>query len=186
LQTLPLERSHNLYEDADGESHFRDIEVDWAEETPSGKMSKRLPATGILFRETTADYENSWHRAATPTICDQPGRWDLDHRQRRRNPPHRRRRDCAGLGHHRQGPHHQIIGRQTAPHDLRADRLIGCRGGGLPAAGGTQLIPGWTVSRARSQRELSRETPSAQRASFVTQLLVETLKAPLSDCYFTM
>jgi hypothetical protein len=26
-------------------------------------MSKRLPATGIVFRETTADYENSWHRA---------------------------------------------------------------------------------------------------------------------------
>jgi hypothetical protein len=53
----------NLYEDADGESHFRDIEVDWVEETPSGKMSKRLAATGIVFRETTADYENSWHRA---------------------------------------------------------------------------------------------------------------------------
>jgi hypothetical protein len=56
-------RIHNLYEDSDGESHFRDIEVDWVEETPSGKMSKRLPATGIVFRETTADYENSWHRA---------------------------------------------------------------------------------------------------------------------------
>jgi hypothetical protein len=46
-------RIHNLYEDANGESHFRDIEVDWVEETPSGKMSKRLPATGIVFRETT-------------------------------------------------------------------------------------------------------------------------------------
>ena len=57
-------RIHNLYEDADGESHFRDIEVDWVEETPpSGKLSKRLPATGIVFRETTADYENSWHPA---------------------------------------------------------------------------------------------------------------------------
>jgi hypothetical protein len=56
-------RIHNLYEDADGESHFRDIEVDWVEETPTGKLSKRLPATGIMFRETTADYENSWHRA---------------------------------------------------------------------------------------------------------------------------
>src|SRR5207302_9139082 len=48
---------------ADGESHFRDIEVDWVEEAPSGKLSKRLPATGIVFRETTTDYENSWHRA---------------------------------------------------------------------------------------------------------------------------
>ena len=24
---------------------------------------RRLPATGIVFRETTTDYENSWHRA---------------------------------------------------------------------------------------------------------------------------
>jgi hypothetical protein len=56
-------RIHNLYEDANGDSHFRDIEVDWAEETPAGKMSKRLPATGIAFRETTTDYENGWHRA---------------------------------------------------------------------------------------------------------------------------
>jgi hypothetical protein len=46
-----------------GESHFRDIEVDWVEETPSGKLSGRLPVTGIMFRETTTDYENSWHRA---------------------------------------------------------------------------------------------------------------------------
>jgi hypothetical protein len=30
---------------------------------PSGRMSKRLPATGIVFRKTTANYENSWHRA---------------------------------------------------------------------------------------------------------------------------
>ena len=42
---------------------------------PSGKQSERLPATGIVFRETTTDYENSCH-------------------------------------HHRQGPHHQIIGRR--------------------------------------------------------------------------
>ena len=56
-------RIHNLYEDANGESHFRDIEVDWVEETSTGKLSKRLPATGIMFRETTTDYENSWHRA---------------------------------------------------------------------------------------------------------------------------
>jgi hypothetical protein len=30
---------------------------------PSGKMSNRLAATGIAFRETTTDCENSWHRA---------------------------------------------------------------------------------------------------------------------------
>ena len=56
-------RIHNVYEDANGESHFRDIEVDWTEETPTGKLSKRLPATGIIIRETTMDFEDSWHRA---------------------------------------------------------------------------------------------------------------------------
>jgi hypothetical protein len=56
-------RIHNLYEDANGESHFRDVEVDWIEESPTGKLSNRLPATGIVFRVTTNDYENSWHRA---------------------------------------------------------------------------------------------------------------------------
>jgi quercetin dioxygenase-like cupin family protein len=32
-------------------------------QTSTGKQSKRLPATGVVFRETTTDYENSWHRA---------------------------------------------------------------------------------------------------------------------------
>src|SRR6266567_3305883 len=56
-------RIHNLYEDASGESHFRDIEVEWIEEAPTGKLSKRLPATGIMVRETIADFEDTWHRA---------------------------------------------------------------------------------------------------------------------------
>jgi quercetin dioxygenase-like cupin family protein len=56
-------RIHNLYEDANGESHFRDLELDWAEVTATGRLSKRLPATGVVFRETTADYVNDWHRA---------------------------------------------------------------------------------------------------------------------------
>jgi hypothetical protein len=56
-------RIHNLYEDAAGESHFRDIEVDWAEVTATGRLSQRRPASGIIFRETGADYVNDWHRA---------------------------------------------------------------------------------------------------------------------------
>ena len=36
-------RIHNLYTDASGQSHFRDVEVEWVEETRSGKLSKRLP-----------------------------------------------------------------------------------------------------------------------------------------------
>jgi hypothetical protein len=56
-------RIHNLYTDANGGSHFRDIEIEWAEERRGSKLSKRLPATGIIFRETRADNELDWHTA---------------------------------------------------------------------------------------------------------------------------
>ena len=57
-------RVHNLYTDAKGESHFRDIEVEWAEERRGSKLSKRLPATGIIFRETQAEHNLDWHPAS--------------------------------------------------------------------------------------------------------------------------
>src|SRR5215470_5949433 len=56
-------RVHNLYADADGQSHFRDLEIEWIEETRSGKLSKRLPATGIIFREVPPSYDLDWHPA---------------------------------------------------------------------------------------------------------------------------
>ena len=46
-----------------GETHFRDIDVEWVEERPGGKLSKRFPATGIIFRETPGSYDYSWHPA---------------------------------------------------------------------------------------------------------------------------
>jgi hypothetical protein len=56
-------RIHNLYVDDKGESHFRDVEVEWVEERRGSKLSKRLPATGIIFRETGGDYDLDWHPA---------------------------------------------------------------------------------------------------------------------------
>ena len=56
-------RIHNLYEDENGVSHFRDIEVEWAEQRNFSKYSARLPATGIIFRETAGDYDLDWHPA---------------------------------------------------------------------------------------------------------------------------
>ena len=56
-------RIHNLYTEASGESHFRDIEVEWVEETRGGKLSKRLPATGIIFRQVPPTYDLDWHPA---------------------------------------------------------------------------------------------------------------------------
>ena len=51
-------RIHNLYTDAGGQSHFRDIEVEWVEERRGSKLSKRLLATGIIFR-----HDIDWHPA---------------------------------------------------------------------------------------------------------------------------
>jgi quercetin dioxygenase-like cupin family protein len=56
-------RIHNLYAGADGESHFRDVEVEWVEERRGSKLSKRLPATGIIFRRVAPDYDLDWHPA---------------------------------------------------------------------------------------------------------------------------
>ncbi len=56
-------RIHNLWVDEDGQSHFRDIEIEWVEERNFSKLSKRLPASGIIFRETAGDYDLDWHPA---------------------------------------------------------------------------------------------------------------------------
>jgi hypothetical protein len=54
---------HNLYVDDKGESHFRDIEVEYVESGRGGRLSKRLPATGIIFREVPPAYDLDWHPA---------------------------------------------------------------------------------------------------------------------------
>jgi hypothetical protein len=54
---------HNLYTDDKGESHFRDIEIEWSEERRGSKLSKRLPANGVIFRETEAEHNVDWHPA---------------------------------------------------------------------------------------------------------------------------
>ncbi len=56
-------RIHNLWEDEKGISHWRDIEVEWASDGPAGKLSKRLPATGIIFRQVPPTYDLDWHPA---------------------------------------------------------------------------------------------------------------------------
>ena len=54
---------HRLYADEKGQSHFQDVEVEFTESTRAGRTSKRLPATGIIFREVPADYDLDWHPA---------------------------------------------------------------------------------------------------------------------------
>ena len=56
-------RVHNLYCDANGESHWRDINIEWVNEGPEGKTSERQFANGIIFRQTQAEHDRPWHPA---------------------------------------------------------------------------------------------------------------------------
>ena len=56
-------RIHNLYEDAEGQSHFRDIEVEWVGERRGSKLSAEFPVTGMIFRQVPAEYDLDWHPA---------------------------------------------------------------------------------------------------------------------------
>ncbi len=56
-------RIHNLYVDAQGETHFRDIDIALPDQGPGGATSERLPANGIIFRRTQGDYDLDWHPA---------------------------------------------------------------------------------------------------------------------------
>ena len=54
---------HRLYADGNGETHFEDVEIPLTESTRAGRLSARLPATGIIFREVPPDYDLDWHPA---------------------------------------------------------------------------------------------------------------------------
>jgi len=56
-------RIHNLYEDEQGESHWRDIQVEWTEMTVGGPASSRQHASGVIFREMPVTYDLDWHVA---------------------------------------------------------------------------------------------------------------------------
>ena len=48
---------HRLFVDQKGESHFEDMEIPYTESGRAGRLSARLPATGIIFREVPPDYD---------------------------------------------------------------------------------------------------------------------------------
>jgi hypothetical protein len=56
-------RIHRLYADDKGESHFTDVEVEFTQSGAAGRTTARLPATGIIFRETPGAYDLDWHPA---------------------------------------------------------------------------------------------------------------------------
>ncbi len=54
-------RLHNLC--ADGESHFRDFEIDWVDVRGNNRHSNRLAAGGFICRKSQGDLDGSWHPA---------------------------------------------------------------------------------------------------------------------------
>jgi hypothetical protein len=56
-------RVTRIFTGSDGESHFEDIDVPLRDLGAVGAMSKLIPATGVVFRETGPDYDLDWHNA---------------------------------------------------------------------------------------------------------------------------
>ena len=54
---------HRLFADRNGESHFETVEIPLTESSRAGRLSARLPATGLIFREVQPDYDLDWHPA---------------------------------------------------------------------------------------------------------------------------
>lgn len=52
-----------IYADEAGETHFEDIDVPLKDGGPIGFLSETVKATGVIFRETAADYDYEWHNA---------------------------------------------------------------------------------------------------------------------------
>lgn len=52
-----------IYADADGESHFQDIEVDMGNESNGSVYSDLVPAEGVIFRHSSSDQYLDWHPA---------------------------------------------------------------------------------------------------------------------------
>ncbi len=51
-----------IYTGDDNQSHFEDIEVELSPQAV-GQLSERIPATGLIFRETGGDYDLDFHNA---------------------------------------------------------------------------------------------------------------------------
>jgi hypothetical protein len=54
---------HNIYADEKGESHIRDVEIDWKTINQWGKVSDTVNVKTLAFRETDGNYDVDWHNA---------------------------------------------------------------------------------------------------------------------------
>jgi quercetin dioxygenase-like cupin family protein len=56
-------RIHNIYADAQGESHIRDLDIAWVRSGPMGKISDPVSVLSMAFRMTDGSYDLDWHNA---------------------------------------------------------------------------------------------------------------------------
>jgi hypothetical protein len=50
-----------IYADADGETHFGELDIPLSDSGAIGMLSQLQTATGIIFRETSGEYDYAWH-----------------------------------------------------------------------------------------------------------------------------
>jgi hypothetical protein len=53
----------NLYADAQGESHWREVEVAYTTENEAGSYSETIPVKGLIFRRVQPSYDLGFHNA---------------------------------------------------------------------------------------------------------------------------
>jgi hypothetical protein len=52
-----------LFSDENGNSHFKDFEIELSDAGEIGKLSKKYPVKDIIFRETSGTYDYDFHNA---------------------------------------------------------------------------------------------------------------------------
>lgn len=58
-----LVKYFRIYADADGETHFEDLEFEMTNSRWDSNLTDLIPAEGIIFRTSTADQFIDWHNA---------------------------------------------------------------------------------------------------------------------------
>ena len=53
----------NLYADEAGESHFRDLDIDWQQAGKSNRLSPDYATSKLFFRESLRAFNVDWHCA---------------------------------------------------------------------------------------------------------------------------
>jgi len=56
-------KATRIYTGKDGKSHFEEIEIPLNNKGEIGFLSDKQNASGIIFRETTGNYDYNWHNA---------------------------------------------------------------------------------------------------------------------------